>query len=281
MRKPIVWATTLAVCLWCAAPTSAQPAGAYLGELTWPEAETRLRTASMVILPFGAGAKEHGPHLPLNADQRVMEFLCRLAVDSVDVVVAPPILHGWFPAFRAFPGTEVADPEIFRKYVHEVARSLIRNGARRIVLLNTGIATATGLPLAIAARELRVESGTPVLVLSWGDLETEETEDLQSQRTGGHADELETSINLYLQPQLVHLDRAVADYGADRPRYPGYQPGLYSRDSGDPEHSRTGLTGDPTLATPEKGQRALEIMSRQWLMALRGFAQTPLHADRR
>src|SRR3970282_660371 len=45
----------------------------------------------------------------------------------------PPILRGWFPAFRASPGPEVADPDVFRSYVFEVARSLVQQGARRIV----------------------------------------------------------------------------------------------------------------------------------------------------
>ncbi|MGW8267150.1 MAG: creatininase family protein, partial [Longimicrobiales bacterium] len=137
------------------------PPGAFLGDLTWPEAETRLAEAPIVVLPVGAGAKEHGPHLPMNADAVVLEYLCQVAVDSVPVVVAPPILHGWFPAFRAFPGTEVADPAAFEAYVLEVARSLVKNGAQRLVILNTGIHLATGLPLGVVAREIRVQTGTP------------------------------------------------------------------------------------------------------------------------
>jgi creatinine amidohydrolase len=253
---------------------TAQSPGAYLGQLTWPEAEQRLRDAPLVIVPFGAGAKEHGPHLPMNADQVVMEYLLRQAVDSLPVVVAPAILHGWFPAFRDFPGTEVRDPDVFTRYVHGVALSLISHGARRIVFLNTGIRNATGLPLAVAARELRVETGTPTLVVSWDDLETEEVAALEEQRTGGHADEIETSIHLVLQPELVHMDRAVASYPeGGRSAAPGYRPGLYSRDPDDPAYSTTGLTGDPRLATREKGERVLAIMTAQWLEALRTFAQ--------
>jgi creatinine amidohydrolase/Fe(II)-dependent formamide hydrolase-like protein len=41
----------------------------------------------VVVIPFGAGAKEHGPHLPMNADAVVMEYLSRQAVDSIDVIV--------------------------------------------------------------------------------------------------------------------------------------------------------------------------------------------------
>jgi len=261
---------------------AAQVSGRYLGELSWPEAAAMLPEAPLVILPFGAGAKEHGPHLPMNADQVVMDYLCQQAVDSLPVLVAPPILHGWFPAFREFPGTEVADPDVFERYVLEVARSLVRNGARRIVFLNTGIARATGLPISIAAREIRVQTGTPTLVVSWDDLETDETERLQEQTAGGHADELETSIHLYLQDHLVRMDLAVTDYGNDIPKnYPGYQPGMFSANRGDPEYSETGLYGDPTLADPEKGRRALEIMTQQWLLALRGFSDAPLVEDRR
>jgi len=260
-----------------AGPTHAQTTGVYLGHLTWPEAERRLAEAPLVILPFGAGAKEHGPHLPMNADQVVMEYLVQQAVDSLPVVVAPPVLHGWFPAFREFPGTEIRDPGVFANYVLEVAASLVRHGALRLVLLNTGIRNATGIPLAIVAREIRVQTGTPVLVVSWDDLETEEVAALQEQRTGGHADEIETSIHLFLQPDLVHMDRAVVDYPRRAVRdYPGYQPGLYSRDPNDPAYSTTGITGDPTLASADKGRQVLAIMSREWLQALRGFAVTPV-----
>ncbi|NNM32078.1 MAG: creatininase family protein [Gemmatimonadetes bacterium] len=255
---------------------SAQEVGAYLGHLTWPEAERRIQESPIVVIPFGGGAKEHGPHLPMNADAAVMEYLCQQAVDSVDVLIAPPIYHGWFPAFRAFPGTEIADPQVFGDYVFEVGRSLASQGARRLVFLNTGISKATGLPISIAARELRVQFGIPVLVLSWDDLETPEVDALADQRAGGHADELETSIHLHLQPDLVQMERAVTDYGTDTGLdYPGYEPGLFARNSADPEYSTTGLFGDPTLATAEKGEAVLGILTRQWLLALREFAKTP------
>jgi creatinine amidohydrolase len=206
-----------------------------------------------------------------------MDYLCGRAVDSLPVVVAPPILHGWFPAFRDYPGTEVSDPEVFQAYVLEVARSLVRQGARRLVLLNTGIRQATGLPLAIVAREIRVQTGTPTLLVSWDDLETEAVEDLQEQESGGHADELETSIHLVLQPDLVRMDLAVAgDRVPTGSAGPGYRPGLFSRDPEDPAYSATGVSGDPTLATREKGERVLAILTEQWIAALRSFSTVPV-----
>ncbi len=251
--------------------------GAFLGDLTWPEAEAQLAQAPLVVLPVGAGAKEHGPHLPMNADAAVLEYLCRIAVDSLPVVVAPPILHGWFPAFRAFPGTEVADPAAFEAYVMEVARSLVKNGAQRLVILNTGIRLATGLPLGVVAREIRVQTGTPTLLLSWDDLEPPEMEEIAEQEYGGHADELETSIHLVLQPEKVHMDRAAKGLPREGPPPgPGYRPGFLARDPGDPGYAPTGVFGDPTLATAEKGRRVLALLSREWMTALRSFAKAPL-----
>ncbi len=259
---------------WAAAAPVETP-GAWLGDLSWPEAATRLREAPVVVLPFGPAAKEHGPHLPMNADAKVMEYLCQQAVEVLPVVVAPPILHGWFPGFRQFPGTEVADATVFLRYVEEVAHSLVRHGARRLVFLNTSISRAAGLPLAIVARDLR-EQGTPTLVVSWDDLETPELRALEEQPRGSHADEIETSIHLVLQPHLVHMEKAVADLGDAPKDYPGYQPGLFSRDPKDPAFSPTGVFGDPTKATAEKGRKALAILTAQWLKALSGFAQAPL-----
>ena len=265
---------TVVVWLLCLGPLAARP-GVFLGELTWPEARTRFGETPVVILPFGAGAKEHGPHLAMNADRVVMEYLLNHAVEQQPVIVAPPILHGWFPSFREFPGTEVADPEVFRAYVFEVAISLVRQGAQRLVFLNTGITRATGLPLAIVAREIRVQTGIPTLLVSWDDLETEEVTALQEQREGGHADEIETSINLYLQPDAVQMSLAVRDYGEREAQdYPGYKPGRFALNPGDPAFSTTGIYGDATLATADKGRQVLEIMTREWLRALAGFAKT-------
>lgn len=259
-----------------AAETGEKP-GAYLGNLTWVEAAKRIKEAPLVIIPFGAGAKEHGPHLPMNADFKVLEYLCDQAVSTLPVIVAPPVQHGWFPAFRDFPGTEIADGEVFRRYIHEIAKSLVKHGAKRIVFLNTGIFKATGLPLAMAAREIRVENGVPTLVVSWDDLEDERVDAFQEQKKGGHADEIETSIHLYLQPHLVQMDKAVTDYGIpDKKNYPGYKPGLFSRNPGDPAFSETGLFGDPTKATAEKGKKTLEIMTDNWINILEGFTTAPL-----
>jgi creatinine amidohydrolase len=127
--------------------------------------------------------------------------------------------------------------------------------------------------LGVVAREVRVQAGIPVLLVSWDDLEPPEMDELAEQEFGGHADEIETSIHLYLQPELVHMDRAVPSLPrAGAPPGPGYAPGFISRDPSDASYQPSGAIGDPTLATAEKGRKALELLTREWMRALRAFA---------
>ncbi len=258
---------------------AAETPGAYLADLTWPEAATRLKSSPVVIIPFAAGAKEHGHHIPMNADHVVLKYLTDQAIAAADVIVAPPVLHGWLPAFREYPGTEIGDATVFIDYMNEVAESLIKHGAKRILFLNTSINKASGLPLAIVARDIRADQGVPALLVSWDDLETEEAESLLSQEAGGHADEAETSINLFLQGDKVDMNKAKTDYG-NRPAkdYAGYRPGVLARETDDPMYSETGAYGDPTLASAEKGRQILAIMTANLLHSITGFSREPLPA---
>ena len=240
--------------------------GQYLGQLTWLEARDAFASTPVVIIPFAAGAKEHGPHLPMNTDQAVMEHLLDAAVRERDVLVAPPILHGWFPAFRDYPGTEVTS-ESFQNYVADIARSLVKHGAQRVMFLNLGITRATGLPLAIVARDIRADFEVPTLLVSWDDLDTDEVP-LEQER-GGHADESETSVSLVLQPDLVQMDKASIEYRKPPREQIGYAPGKFDA------KSEPGHFGDPTRATVAKGRAILAAMEKNLLLAIDQFAVTP------
>ncbi len=259
LKRAFVFALMLAVPF-----SDAANAGEFLANISWQVADKLIKTKTVVI-PFAAGAKEHGPHLPMSTDQIVLEYLLKEAKDNSNVIIAPAILHGWFPAFRQYPGTEISDPTIFQDYVRSVAESLVRSGAKRIVFLNMGITNATGLPLAIVARDIRVNYEVPTLIISWDDLETEKADRLLQQKRGGHADEGETSVILYLRPDLVDMNKAVKDYGDDKKPQIGYAPGKFERSKD------IGIYGDPTLANPEKGKNILAIMVKNWLLALEQF----------
>jgi creatinine amidohydrolase/Fe(II)-dependent formamide hydrolase-like protein len=99
------------------------------------------------------------------------------------------------------------------------------------------------------------------------------------QKLGGHADELETSLVLAIEPDAVRMDRAAPDYGhlADAPANVFYQPVIFDGDpASGPDWSRTGARGDPSLATRETGAAALREIVRELVDGL-----VALHPDLR
>jgi creatinine amidohydrolase len=79
-----------------------------------------------------------------------------------------------------------------------------------------------------------------------------------TQEGGSHADEFETSMMLYIAPETVDMSKAVKDYDA-RPN----QRGLTRDPNGSGHYSPTGIWGDPTLATKEKGKLVIELTIRE------------------
>jgi creatinine amidohydrolase len=241
--------------------------GVFLAELTWQEAEQRLRPDTVVVIPLGAAAKEHGPHLPLNTDQLQADYLARRIAERADVVIAPTATYGFYPAFVEYPGSITLRLETARDLVIDICRSLAAFGPKRFYVLNTGISTLR--PLADASAILAHDG----ILLQAHDPRAataalEQT--LLRQPRGTHADEAETSKMLHIAPATVDMTRALPDLapettaGAGLTRDPS-RPGFYSP---------TGTWGDPTLATPEKGRRLVEAAVESILSEIERLRQT-------
>ncbi len=254
MRYPVL---VLVLGAWCAvglldssdviqAPVRSPP-GVLLQDLTWIEAEQRLGPDTVVVIPIGAAAKEHGPHLRLENDLLLADYFKQRVIEATSVVVAPTVSYHHYPAFLEYPGSVSLRFETARDLMIDICKSLSAYGPRRFYALNTGITTRR--PLAAAAALLEADG----IVLTYTDLgrvlEPIEQK-IAEQEGGGHADEIETSMMLVIAPQTVNMDRAVKDYdprGVGLTRKPG-GPGTYSP---------TGTWGDPTLATRAKGEIAV------------------------
>ena len=225
--------------------------GILLENLTWPEAEERLKPETVIVIPLGAAAKEHGPHLRLKNDWLIAEYLKRRVLEAAAVVVAPTIPYHYYPAFTEYPGSTSLRLETARDLVVDIVRSLARFGPKRFYVLNTGISTLRPLQ---AAAELLVNDG---VLLRWSDtrqLMGEAEKAVRRQAGGSHADEIETSMMLYLAPEAVDMTRAANDYDA-------VGQGALTRVKGAPgTYSPTGIWGDATLATREKGERVVEAL---------------------
>src|SRR5437870_9595427 len=168
-----------------------QTRGILLEDLTWIEAEKILTPDTVVVIPLGAESKEHGPHLKLNNDFIMAEYLKQRVLEQSNVVVAPTVNYGFYPAFLEYPGSTSLRLETARDLVVDICRSLARFGPRRFYVLNTGVSTRHALE---PAAEILAADG---IVLRWTDLLkiTGPVEKAVGKQEGGtHADEIETSM---------------------------------------------------------------------------------------
>src|SRR3954465_11733289 len=143
---------------------SIQGKGVRLAEITWQQAADVLRPETVVVIPLGAGSKEHGPHLKLGNDAALAEYLTMRVLEAADVVVAPPLPYHYYPAFTEYPGSTSLSLETARALTTEAALGLSRFGPRRFYVLNTGGSPARALEPA--ARSLASEG----VLLGYTDL---------------------------------------------------------------------------------------------------------------
>src|SRR5208282_1186709 len=230
-------------------PSRANPV--LLETLSWDEAERILTPDSVVVIALGAESKEHGRHLQLNNDFLMAEYLKKRVLDAApqNTVVAPTINYSFYPAFLEYPGSTSLSMDTARAMITDIVHSLTHYGPRRFYILNTGISTLR--PLAQAAADLAKDG----IVLHYTDLTKDDQVEKKVRQSGGtHADEIETSMMLYIAPETVRMIKAVRDLNPN-------QPGGLTRDpQGKGTYSPTGAWGDPTLATREKGQAVVESL---------------------
>ena len=233
-----------------AKPAEPVVTGVRLAELTWPVAEQRLTPETVVVLPLGAAALQHGLHLKLENDRTLADYFTSRILQLADVVAAPPLPYHYFPGFAEYPGSTSLSLTTARDLTADVVRSLARSGPRRFYVLNTGVSSAQALA---AAAKLLASDGILLHYTDWR-AHLAATRGMQRQPGGNHADEIETSMMLYIDPSAVNMPSAQPDYNpaVSTP----FQ--LTRREGGRGTYSPTGAWGDPSLATRDKGRVVVE-----------------------
>jgi len=234
----------------------------YLYQWTWAEIKDYLKKDSVMIVPFGS-TEQHGLHLPLGTDALVAIRLAEDAARITKTIVAPPCWYGWSPHHMAYPGTISITPETLTRVLYEVLRSLIYHRFKRLIVIN-GHRMANLPPLQIAATRIRNETGAYVTVADpfyLGDTVSRKIKDSPPGGVG-HAEELETSHMMHIYPELVNIKKAVKNLPPKK-KFHVSDPYVITDRTFTPSSLESfrkitepsGVTGDPTLATAEKGKR--------------------------
>jgi creatinine amidohydrolase len=242
--------------------------GVMLEDLTWIEAERVLTPDAIVVIPLGASSKEHGPHLRLDNDRVLAEYFRDRLLEQEEVVMAPLLAHHFYPAFVEYPGSITLRLETARDLVVDVVRSLAAYGPRRFYVLNTGVSTVRALALSQAVLQ---GEGILLRYTELGSME-EERKKIAQQEGGTHADEIETSLMLHIAPHRVDMSKAVKDYD------PVPKKGLSRTKSSTKTYSPSGIFGDATLATKEKGARMAEIYVKRLVADVEALRALPVPA---
>jgi creatinine amidohydrolase len=236
------------------------------GEMTWPQIRDAAAAQRLAVVPI-ATIEDHGHHLPVDTDLLLCTAVCDLAVQRARdrAVLVPAINHGYSPHHMDFPGPITIAAETLIRYGVDVCKSLAHHGFRRILIVN-GHGSNTPF-VDIIARLTVVETGALAAAVNYWAAPgvREAAESLrESEKIGGmnHACEFETSLYLALRPDLVDMSKAVHELSHNPTK--NYWTDLIGGDGPltmmEPwsSLSESGVMGDATKATAEKGRALLD-----------------------
>ncbi|SMP72345.1 creatinine amidohydrolase [Neorhodopirellula lusitana] len=227
----------------------------------------------LVVIPTAA-VEQHGPHLPTGTDTIIStaiaeELESRL---SSDILLVPTLWFGASSHHLRLGATFDLSLNHYMAVVSDLARSLLDDGFKRVLFLN-GHGGNTD-PLRVAVRNLQPDYLDALLMV--GNYWAQSDELVESVLEGdprqlGHACELETSLIMHLRPELVDASQ-LSEAGV---LIPDVVEGMYlCRDL--KQRTLHGFTGNPYLATAEKGKRLFDGIVEQLTQTAEHLRQQPL-----
>jgi creatinine amidohydrolase len=246
------------------------PPDRYFPYLTWTEIQAMPDKENVVLIqPVGA-IEQHGPHLPIAVDSAIGLAVLGKALEKLDgnipAYALPNLYYGKSNEHVHFPGTITLSAQTLLAVLTEVATSIYQAGFRKLVFMNSH----GGQPqvLEIAARDLHQQYADLMVfpLFTWRVPNVaKELLTPKELEFGIHAGDAETSLLLSILPNQVKLDQAIAEYPQELPK-----DSLLSMEGNLPfawvtrDLSQSGVLGDPTTASREKGDRLLDSLSDGW-----------------
>jgi creatinine amidohydrolase len=251
------------------------PPNRFFPYLTWTEIDQIPDKANIVILqPVGA-IEQHGPHLPLIVDAAISTAVVGKALEQLEAGIPayalPPLCYGKSNEHWQFPGTITLSAQTLIATLMEVGQSLYRAGFRKFALVNGH----GGQPqiMEIVARDLHQQHLDfmvfPLFVWNVPNIAAELLT-RQELEFGIHAGDAETSLLLSILPDQVRMQAAVKEYPQQLP-----EASLLSMEGRLPfawltsDLSRSGVLGDPTVASAAKGEQLLASLAQSWVQVIR------------
>jgi creatinine amidohydrolase len=255
-----------------------KPPTVFLGEMTNPEVEAFLKKHHTVIVPTGA-TEQHGPHGPLLTDVLIPQEIGRRIAPKIGAVVAPPINYALSYPHVGFTGLVHIRIPTFMALIEDLCASFAASGFKRIVFLNGHYDNTYAIAYGCAVAAEKLPKDVKAFPVNYWDAWTaDEVAEFAGLKNGLHANRGETSAVLKINPDLVDMDRANAEF----PPFPDY-----TINTG-PVHTaffftspgsvfwatKSGTWGDARKSTAEIGERYLEAGARSTLAVLENIENT-------
>jgi len=164
------------------------------------------------VLPFGI-LEKHGPHLPLGTDLLNVRYAALHAAAEEYTVVFPEYYFGQIFEARQEPGTMAYSAHLQLELLQETVDEMARNGCRKILIVNGHGGNNYLLPYFAQSQ---LASPRDYVVYVFGLPRHHVGGPAMTDKLDMHAGQTETSVTMVTHPDLVHLDRANSESGADQ-----------------------------------------------------------------
>jgi creatinine amidohydrolase len=232
-------------------------------EQTWPDLSELAKENYLVVQPCGS-IEQHGRHLPVDTDSRIISEIAHRAAKEVDrVLVLPCLSYGLSRHHMDFAGTISYSLETYISVCKDIAYSLTRHGFKTLILLNGHGGNRAALKAVSSAFFDEIDIRI-MAVTYWELIDPETIAKIRTSPIGGmgHSGEFETSIILSLSQELVQTENYEANpFKVKLPhtKKDMFEEGCISFPKKFNKITKSGVLGDPTDSTPEKGRAFLDL----------------------
>src|SRR4030067_233645 len=162
-----------------------------------------LKQTKTIVFPFGT-IEEHGSHLPLNTDSHIIQEVLKLVAKKKKFFLAPIVHYGVCTTTREHPGTISITPETLRQLSSDLVIEAYEKSLRNFLLISVHGGSLHMSALKESAEKLvKKLKDIRIAIFSPYDVLWKELSEIAETPNDFHAGEIETSIMLYLAPELV------------------------------------------------------------------------------